>query len=81
MLAVYDNSDYADRYTILLGGSMLDDHLLRRREVFFVSIGRGVNYWGEHPANLRETLGKKIRWADLPTEVQTQAISMVESEP
>ena len=41
---------------------MLDDHLLRQREVYFVSIGRGINYWGEHPANLRETLGKKIKW-------------------
>lgn len=79
VLAVYDNSDYADRYTILLGGSMLDDALLRQREVYFISIGKGIDYWGEHPANLRETLGKKIKWADLPLEVQKKAISMVES--
>lgn len=79
VLAVYDKVDYADRYTILLGGSMLDDALLRHREVYFVSIGRGISYWGEHPANIRETLGKKIKWADLPTEVQQRAISMVES--
>lgn len=79
VLVVYDKPDYVDRYTILLGGSMLDDALLRHRAVYFVSIGRGINYWGEHPANLRETLGKKIRWADLPLEVQKKAISMVES--
>ena len=77
VLAVYDKPEVADRYTILLGGSMLDDHLLRQREVYFVSIGRGIGYWGEHPAPLRDTLGKKIRWADLPMYVQKKAISMV----
>ena len=80
VLAVYDKPDYADRYTILLGGSMLDDHLLPLRTVHFISIGKGIDYWGEHQAYLRETLGKKIKWADLPLEVQKKAISMVESE-
>ena len=79
VLAVYDKPEYTDRYTVLLGGSMLDDHLLRVRAVYFISIGRGMAYWGEHTASIRETLGKKIRWADLPSEVQQQAISMVES--
>lgn len=79
VLAVYDKPEVLGRYTLLLGGSMLDDALLRQREVYFVSIGRGIIYWGEHPANLRETLGKKIKWADLPLEVQKKAISMVES--
>ena len=81
VLAVYDDANYADRYTLLLGGSMLDDALLRNRKVHFVCIGRGIGHWGEHPANLREPLGKKIKWADLPSEVQQQAISMVEFEP
>lgn len=79
VLAVYDKPKILDRYTILLGGSMLDDVLLRQREVYFVSIGKGISYWGEQPANLREPLGKKIKWADLPPEVQQRAISMVES--
>ena len=81
VLAVYDHANYADRYTILLGGSMLDDALLRDRKVHFVSIGRGIGHWGEHPANMRDSLGKKIKWADLPSEVQQQAISMVEFKP
>ena len=81
VLAVYDTPECVDRYTILLGGSMLDDALLRNRNVHFLSIGRGIGYWGEHPAHLRDTLGKKIKWADLPSEVQQQATSMVEFEP
>lgn len=81
VLAVYDKPECKDRYTILLGGSMLEDLLLRDRMVHCVCFGVGISYWGQHSASFRAVLGKKIKWSDLPVEVQQQAISMVGFEP
>lgn len=76
LLAVYDNGGKtADRYTALYGAPFWDFETYGRNVP-----GRamsenpfhpqGIGLYIEHPAHLRDSLGRKVRFCDLPNKVQ-----------
>lgn len=77
ILDVFDNGGAtADRYTILFGGPLLDDTLLKTRAVHGLTLSSnptaplgGVSQWVEVAAAYRPA-HHRIRWLDLPEHIR-----------
>ena len=88
ILDVFDNrGKTADRYTVLFGGSMLEDLLLKNRKVYYLGMSSypthpwfGVSMWGECEALWRPS-HQRIRWLDLPEHIRKHVIRRVEYDP
>lgn len=75
VLSVHDFGEGLDRYTVCLGGSMLDPTLLQDRKVHALGLYPcGARYWLEVAASDRNALGRRIAWGDLPTPVREAVV-------
>ncbi len=87
VLDCFDNKlKTADRYTILFGGSLFDDNLLKDRKVMYLGLNDapthpwfGVSMWGEIEAGYRPWR-ERVRWLDLPEHIRNHIMKRVESE-
>jgi hypothetical protein len=78
LLAVYDSGDKTfDRYTALYGPPLWNEADYGRTRMVparFMSSNpshpQGVGMFGEHPSHERASLGKKVRFLDLPEPVR-----------
>lgn len=75
LLAVYDNGGKsADRYTALYGAPLWEPSFGHMVPCRFMSQHpshpQGIGLFGEHPANDRAALGRKVTFKSLPAEVQ-----------
>lgn len=75
LLAVYDNGGRsADRYTALYGAPLWNESMGRNVPCRFMSENpfhpQGVGIFGDHPSYWRNSLGKKVRFLDLPEQVR-----------
>lgn len=75
VLACYDNGgSTADRYTVMLGGSLWSADM--GRTVFYLAMSgapthpQGFSQWGEMPAANRTGFGRHVRWLDLPDHIR-----------
>ena len=75
-----------DRYTILFGGSLFDERLLKDRKVMYLGLNDapthpwfGISMWGEIDASYRPSR-YRIRWLDLPENVRNHIMKRAESE-
>lgn len=85
ILDVFDNKGRtADRYTVLFGGSLLDDILLKHRKVHGLAMSycpthpQGVSLWIESPTTWRPS-HQRIKWSDLPDHIQRHIIARATS--
>ena len=83
ILDVFDNGGAtADRYTVLFGGPLLDDELLKTRAVhglalsYYPSSPVGISQWVEVAAAYRPA-HHRIRWLDLPPHVRAHITARV----
>lgn len=79
VLACYDNGGRsADRYTVLYGAPVWEPGYGRNVPYLAASAHPfhplGFGQHGDMPAHNRAALGRKIRWADLPPDVQRCAL-------
>lgn len=79
VLACYDNGGRSfDRFTVLYGAPLWEPSMGRTVPYLAASAHpfapQGFGQHGEMPAHNRAALGRKIRWADLPADVQRAAI-------
>lgn len=81
VLDCFDNKGKtADRYTVLFGGSLLEDSLLRARKNFYLGMSdaptstQGVSMWGECDAAWRPS-HERVRWVDLPAHIRKHVIA------
>lgn len=80
VLDVFDDPRFADRYTVLFGGSLLSDTLLKERKVFCLGMSdnpshpQGVSMWGEVDASWRPS-HRRVRWNDLPEHVRKHVVA------
>ena len=81
VLDCFDNKGKtADRYSVLFGGSLLEDVLLEHRKVFVLDMSgapthpQGVSMWGECPASWRPA-HQRVRWLDLPENIRKHVIA------
>lgn len=82
VVACYDNGGKtADRYTVLIGGSLHDPILDSARAVAFLGMSetpfspQGVSMWGEMPRGNGRVCGKKVAWLELPEHTRKHVIS------
>ncbi len=82
VLACYDNGGKtADRYTVLIGGSLHFDALNEKRLVQYLGMSgspehpQGFSQWGEMPSYNRAACGKHVRWLDLPAHIRAHVVS------
>ena len=80
VLSCYDSGPkVADRYTVLFGGSLWSPEMGRIVYILAMSDDpagpHGVSQWGEHQSHMRWTLGKHVRWLDLPARVREHVIT------
>ena len=88
ILDVFDNKGKTiDRYTVLFGGSMLEDSLVESRKVYCLDMSSdpthpwfGVSMWGECDAAWRPS-HERIRWLDLPEHIRKHVIWRVAHDP
>jgi hypothetical protein len=87
VLDVLDNKGRtADRYTVLFGGSLLDDTLLKDRRVHCLTLSSnpshplGISQWGDFDAGRRPSR-QRIRWLDLPEPVRQHIVSRATYDP
>lgn len=80
------DTGWCDRYTILFGGSLFDECLLKDRKVMYLGLNDmpthpwfGVSMWGEIDASYRPSR-YRIRWLDLPENVRNHIMKRAESE-
>lgn len=79
VLACYDAPKYADRYTVLIGGSLQDR--ANPRTVQYIGMSesptnpQGFSQWGEMPSHSRAACGKKVRWLDLPESIRAHVVA------
>lgn len=86
VLDVFDNKGKsADRYTVLLGGSLLDPHLLKNRGVYYLGMNDvpthpcfGISMFGECDAAWRPA-HHRVRWLDLPEHIRKHVTMRVET--
>lgn len=85
ILDCFDNKGKTmDRYTILLGGSMLEDSLLKSRKVHFLGLSdnpshpMGISQWGEIEASYRPA-HQRVKWMDLPENIRKHVTARVTS--
>lgn len=76
LLACYDNGGKsADRYTALYGAPLWDPVYGRNVPCRFMSTHpshpMGVGIFADHPSHDRASLGRKVRFLDLPPDVQS----------
>jgi len=83
ILDVFDNGGKTtDRYTVLLGGDLLDPHLLKDRLVHCLIMDsapwhpQGVSQWDEWSAGFRPH-HQRIRWLELPENIRNHVIARV----
>lgn len=76
VLDVFDRGpSLFDRYDVYFGGSLLDDTLLRLREVHYLAMSdnpthpQGYSLWGCVSASYRPS-HHRIRWLDLPENIR-----------
>lgn len=75
ILDIFDHGQFADRYTILFGGSLFDPSLLETGRVYSLGLSErpdspgGVSLWGSCPATWRPAR-HRITWDDLPENVK-----------
>lgn len=79
VLACYDNGGRSfDRFTILYGAPVWHPDMGRNVPYLAASAypfhPQGFGQHGEMPAANRSALGRKVRWRDLPADVQRAAI-------
>lgn len=81
VLDCFDNKDRTfDRYTVLFGGSLFDDDLLKERKVFHLGMSdnptspQGFSMWGECDAAWRPSRDR-VRWLDLPEHIRKHVIA------
>ncbi len=80
VLACYDKGEKViDRYTILIGGRLRVPGMGRNVEYLAMSESPahplGLSQFGDMPSANRGSLGRKIRWLDLPQPIRTHIIS------
>ena len=88
ILDVFDNKGKtADRYTVLFGGSMLEDSLLESRKVYLLGMSDdpahpwyGVSMWGDCDAAWRPSHWR-TRWLDLPEHIRNHVIRRATYDP
>lgn len=84
VLACYDNGGRSfDRYTVLYGAPWWQPDYGRNVPYIACSANpfhpQGFGQHGEMPADNRQALGRKVRWQDLPPDVQRMAVQDGES--
>ncbi|MFZ3014378.1 MAG: hypothetical protein WA045_11800 [Nitrospira sp.] len=85
VLDVFDHPKFADRYTVLFGGSMLDPQLTKDRKVYCLGLSddptspNGFSMWGECPASWRPS-HRRIRWLDLPQHIRDHVVARATRE-
>ncbi len=84
VLDVFDNKGKtADRYTVLIGGSLWDETMLRNVHYLGMSDApthpQGVSMWGECPASYRPS-HQRIKWLDLPENIRKHVIARCTDE-
>lgn len=82
VLACYDSGPrVADRYTVLFGGRLYDPawgrNVLALGMSEYPSHPQGIGQTLELPAGDRAGLGRKVKWADLPLDVQTCCVRFI----
>ncbi len=80
VLACYDLGEKIfDRYTILIGGRLRAPGMGRNVECITMSESPmhplGLSQFGDMPSADRGSLGRKVRWLDLPQPIRTHIIS------
>lgn len=86
ILDCFDNKGKtADRYTVLFGGSLLEESLLEKRKVFYLGMSsaptnpQGVSMWGECEAAWRPS-HQRVRWLDLPEHIRKHVVARATME-
>lgn len=81
VLDCFDNKGKtADRYTVLFGGSLLENELLKLRRNQYLGMSDapncplGVSMWGECDGAWRPS-HERIRWMDLPEHIRKHVIA------
>lgn len=88
ILDVFDNKGKTvDRYTVLFGGSMLEDSLVESRKVYCLGMSSyptlpwfGFSMWGECDAAWRPS-HQRIRWVDLSEHIRDYVIRIATYDP
>lgn len=82
VLACYDNGGKtADRYTVLIGGTLTEPTVAAARRVEFLGMSdapthpQGFSQWGECQAFDRKVHGRHIRWADFPAHIRSHIVA------
>ena len=85
VLACYDNGGKtADRYTVLIGGSLYEPGLAAKRAVECLCMSAypvcplGFSQWGEMLSANRAACGKHVKWNDLPENIRKHVIARCE---
>lgn len=83
ILDCFDNGGKtADRYTILLGGTLLEPRLRSDRKVYFLGLSDdpshplGISMWGEVSSSWRP-FKQRVRWLDLPEHIRRHIVARV----
>lgn len=86
ILDCFDNKDRTfDRYTVLFGGSLLDEDLLSKRKVAYLGMShnptspQGFSMCGECDAAWRPS-HNRVRWLDLPEHIRKHVIARATEE-
>lgn len=79
VLACYDyGGKTIDRYTVLFGGDFWGEHMGRTVQYLGMSSNPtspfGFSQWGECQCFDRSAFGRKVRWNDLPENIQQHVI-------
>lgn len=86
VLDCFDNKGQtADRYTVLFGGTFLDEWCLQNRQNHCLdmseapSSAQGVSMWGYTPTHWRPS-HRRVRWLDLPEHIRNHVIMRAEND-
>lgn len=81
ILDCFDNKGKtSDRYTILFGGALLEESLVKERKVFYLGMSteptspQGISMWGDCSAAWRPS-HHRVRWLDLPEHIRKHVIA------
>lgn len=86
ILDIFDQPKYGCRYTVLFGGSMLDEHLSAFRKVCCLFLNDrpghpwfGISMWGEMHPSYKPNTRYRIAWLDLPESIRKHIVARVET--